>query len=177
MQVEIIALLSKYSVDCVATALGTLALLLLIKKRKTIPERINQLLPFCLSFGVYCVATTAGKISVDEVVSKSFTAGGLATVLYAFAGGFKGDESVDLKDIIKTVLKSIVKGEEIDELTERILDGLGNISEGEDGLTVIKISELIKANLQDDADTEKITFVASVFVKAFDELKNKTKTK
>lgn len=177
MQVEIIALLSKYSVDCVATALATLALLLLIKRRKTMPEKINQLLPFCLSFGVYCVAATAGKISVDEVVSKSFTAGGLATVLYAFAGGFKGDEASELKELIKTVLKSVVKDEGLDELTERIFDGLGNKTEDENGLTVIKISELIKANLQEGADAERITLVASVFVKAFEELKSKTKNK
>lgn len=174
MQVEIVALLSKYSVDCVATALTVFIVLLLIKKKRSVPEKINQLLPFCLAFAVYCVTAALGKISGDEVVAKSFTAGGLATVLYAFAGGFNGDKTEDLKDLIKTVLKSMVKDETADDLTERIFDKFREEGTDEDGLIAVKISELIKANLRDDADADRIALVAAVFVKAFEELKGKT---
>ena len=175
MQIELVALLSKYSIDCVATAIVVFLVLFLLKKRCSPPERLNQLLPFCLAFAVYCVAAAIGKISTDIVVSKSFTAGGLATVLYAFAGGFAVREEDELKNMLKLVLRTIVSEDESDALADKIFNDLDNIAKDSDGLKTIRISDMIKAYLPSDADAEKIEYVSAVFIRAFDQLKSKTK--
>lgn len=175
MQIELITLLSKYSVDCVATAIGVFLLLLIVKKRRDLPEKLNQLLPFCLAFAVYCVAAAAGKISADIVVSKSFTAGGLATVLYAFAGGFALRDEEELKNLLKLILHSVADDDSADAVADKVFADLNDIAKNEDGLKTIKISDLIKAYLPDNADPEKIEYISAIFVRAFEKLKSKTK--
>ena len=102
---EIINLLSKYSVDCVATAIFGTLIILLIKKHYTLPEKANRLMPFSVAFLVYAVASLFGLIDVSLVMNKSMTAGGLSTVLYAFLGGYSLTKEEELKKLMNTVLK------------------------------------------------------------------------
>ncbi len=178
MQIEIITLLSKYSVDCVATAISVFFILYIIKKKFSPPEKLNQLLPFCLSFAVYCVLAAMGKLPFNETVSKSFTAGGLATVLYAFAGGFSSTSEEELKELMKSLLKNVVKDDNVSVVTQSILnDFKSKAYSGE--LKTIRISDLIKSNLKEGASSKDVDFICSVFIKAYEKLKtqkNKNKT-
>lgn len=177
MQVELIALLSKYSVDCVATALVVFMVMYLIKKKCNPPDKLNQLLPFCLSFAVYCVAAALGKFTTDLVVSKSFTAGGLATMLYAFSGGYSTYDR-DIREMLVNILKTLTDNDSAESLADKILDDLSALSNEDDGLKTVRISDLIKSQLSDDADAEQVKFVSAVFVHAFDKLSaSKTKRK
>lgn len=175
MQIELITLLSKYSIDCVATAIVVFLVLFLVKKRCYMPEKLNQLLPFCLAFAVYCVAAAIGKISTDIVVSKSFTAGGLATVLYAFAGGFAVRDEEELKNLLKLILHSVVDDDSAEAVADKVFVDLNNIAKDEDGLKTIRISDLIKAYLPENADVDKIEYISAIFIRAFEKLKSKTK--
>ena len=172
MQIEIITLLSKYSVDCVATAIAVFFTLYLVKKKYSPPEKLNQLLPFCLSFAVYCVLAALKKLSFDDTVSKSFTAGGLATVLYAFAGGYAATGEEELKELMKTLLKNVVKDDNVSCVTQSIIN---DFKAPCDGLKTIRISDLIKANLKEDADKDRVELGCSVFIRAYQ--KNKARKK
>lgn len=174
MQIEIIALLSKYSVDCVATACGVFLALYAFKTRCPLPEKLNQLMPFFMAFGVYCVLALLNKTSFDLVVSKSFTAGGLATIIYAFAGGFNVDSEEELKDLMKAILKKTLTEDNADDVTDRIFSNLSVLDD--DNIKTIKISDLIKANLPQNADQDRIMLVSAVFVEAYNRLKTKKKS-
>ncbi len=176
MQTELVTLLSKYSVDSIAVALAVFLVLYLVKRRCNPPTKLNRLLPFCFAFAVYCVAAAVGKITAETIVSKSFTAGGLATVLYSFSGGLNTDEESEIRRLVKTVLSALSGSAASDELADRILDDLAS-SDTDDGLKTIRISDLIRAHLPEDADPEKIQFISAIFVRAFENLKSGSKTK
>lgn len=170
-RLEILNLLSKYSVDCVATAVVSAIALFLIKQRATFNEKINRLLPFLTSFLVYLVASLFNIITHEEVISKSMTAGGLSTVLYAFCGGYSLTKEEELKRLMQTILKTVVVEDEIVKITEEIMQGLKN--ERDEKLIIIKISDLIRANLCVEASEERINAVTTIFVKAYQNLQRK----
>ena len=177
MQTELVTLLSKYSVDSIAVALAVFLVLYLVKRRCNPPTKLNRLLPFCFAFAVYCVAAAAGKITAETIVSKSFTAGGLATVLHSFSGGLNTDEESEIRRLVKTVLSALSGSAASDELADRILDDLASSDTDDDGLKTIRISDLIRAHLPEDADPEKIQFISAIFVRAFENLKSRSKMK
>ena len=104
---------------------------------------------------------------MEEVVSKSMTAGGLATVVYAFCGGYSLTKEEELKKLMTTLLKTVVADEHITKVTGEILQGLENSQD--DALITVKISDLIRANVTDDVSEEKIRAVANVFVQTYRE--------
>jgi len=167
------ALLSKYSVDCIATALAVFLILFIIKKRRKVPEKLNRMLPFCFAFAVYCVAAAVGRIAMETVVSKSFAAGGLATLLYAFSGGYETTDEESIINLLKSVLVNVVGEDTADELADQIMKKLELLKEDDEGLKIVKVSDLIKSYLKDETDTEKIQLASAVFVQTFDRIKSK----
>lgn len=168
---ELISLLSKYSVDCIATALFSCFAILAVKKRFKLPEKANRLLPFGFSFAVYALASILNMISVSEVVSKSMTAGGLSTVLYAFCGGYSLTKEEELKKLMSTLLKTVIADEQVSKITNEILSDLK--SEEDEFLITVKISTLIKANVTPDVSEEQIRAITSVFIQTYREFSYK----
>ena len=165
---ELVTLLSKYSVDCVATAIFTCVAVFAIKRKLKLPDKANRLLPFCFAFIIYAISALFNLISMDLVISKSMTAGGLATVIYAFCGGYSLSKEEELKKLMSAILKTVVKDEQITKITDEIIQGLNN--EHDEGLITVKISDLIRANVTEDVTEEKIRAVATVFIQAYREL-------
>ncbi|MBQ7408013.1 MAG: hypothetical protein IJW13_01900 [Clostridia bacterium] len=170
---DLINLLSKYSVDCVATAIFSSFFVYFIKKRASLPDKANRLLPFLAAFAVYSVCATINILSFDQVINKSMTAGGLATVIYAFCGGYSLTGEEELKNLMATVLKNIVTNDKIDQVTHQILNDLLNCNDEQ--LTTIKISELIRANVSENESEEKIKVVSMIFINAYKQLASKKK--
>lgn len=164
---ELITLLSKYSVDCIATALFACFAVLFVRKKLKLPEKANRLLPFGFSFAIYFICAIINVISTDEVVNKSMTAGGLATVIYAFCGGYSLTKEEELKKLMGALLKTVVTDEQISKITEEIIEGLEN--ESNDLLIHIKISELIRANISQEVSEEQIRAVTTVFIQTYRE--------
>ena len=159
---EIITLLSKYSVDCIATAIVSCVLLFAVKKKLKLPDKANRLLPFGFAFAIYAISALFNLIGMDFVISKSMTAGGLATVIYAFCGGYSLTKEEELKKLMSALLKTVVKDESIAKITDEIMQDLSTADE--DSLITIKISDLIRANVDGEITEEKIRAVATVFV-------------
>ena len=170
---EIIDLLSKYSVDCVATAIFGALVILAIKKSYALPEKANRLLPFFVAFLVYAVSALFGLIEMDSVINKSMTAGGLSTVLYAFLGGYSLTKEEELKKLMNTILKSVLAENQISKVTDEIISGL--MSESDEELITIKISELIKSHSTNETSEEKIYAITTIFINAYRSLSLKTK--
>ena len=168
---ELITLLSKYSVDCIATALFSCFIVFGVRKKLKLPEKANRLLPFGVAFLIYSIATLFNLTTVDEVINKSMTAGGLATVIYAFCGGYSLTKEEELKKLMGTLLKTVVADEQIAKITDEIIQGLE--SNEDDALKIIKISNLIKANLSEEVTEDEIKAVTAVFVQTYREFANK----
>ena len=164
---ELITLLSKYSVDCIASALFSCLSVLFIKKNLKLPEKANRLLPFAFSFAIYAISALFKLITMDEVINKSMTAGGLATVIYAFCGGYSLTKEEELKKLMSTLLKTVVTDEQVNKVTAEIIQGLKE--ERDDFLISIKISDLIRANIANEVSEEKIKAVTSVFIQTYRE--------
>jgi len=146
---ELITILSKYSVDCVATAIFTCVAVFTLKRRLTLPDKANKLLPFGVAFVIYAISALFNLLSMDLVISKSMTAGGLATVIYAFCGGYSLTKEDELKKLMSALLKTVVKDEH---------------------LITVKISDLIRANVTEEVTEEKIRAVATVFIQTYRDL-------
>ena len=162
---ELITLLSKYSVDCIATAIVSCVLLFAVKKKLKLPDKANRLLPFGFAFAIYAISALFNLIGMDFVISKSMTAGGLATVIYAFCGGYSLTKEEELKKLMSALLKTVVKDESIAKITDEIMQDLSTTDE--DSLITIKISDLIRANVDGEITEEKIRAVATVFVQTY----------
>lgn len=170
---EIINLLSKYSVDCALTAIFCSLVILAVKKSLALPEKANRLLPFLLSFAVYAILSFFKIISPDTVINKSMTAGGLATVLYAFLGGYSLTKEEELKKLMNTILKTVLAENQIAKVADEIISGL--MQERDDQLITVKISELIKSYSTKETSEEKIYAITTIFVKAYRELASNKK--
>ena len=164
---ELINLLSKYSVDCIASALFSCIAVFAVKKRLKLPEKANRLLPFAVCFVIYAVSALFKLTVMEEVINKSMTAGGLATVIYAFCGGYSLTKEEELKKLMSTLLKTVVTDEQVTKVTEEIMQGLKQ--EEDDYLISIKISDLIRANLAEEVTEEKIRTVTTVFIQTYRE--------
>ena len=162
---ELATILSKYSVDCVATAIVSCIALFAVKSKLKLPDKINRLLPFAFAFGIYSLAALFNLLGMDFVISKSMTAGGLATVVYAFCGGYSLSKEEELKKLMTTLLKTVVKDEHIAKITDEIIQGLN--STDEDSLIAVKISDLIRTNVTGEVTEEKIRAVASIFIQTY----------
>ena len=171
---EIITLLSKYSVDCIATAIVSCVLLFAVKKKLKLPDKANRLLPFGFAFAIYAISALFNLIGMDFVISKSMTAGGLATVIYAFCGGYSLTKEEELKKLMSALLKTVVKDESIAKITDEIMQDLSTADE--DSLITIKISDLIRANVDGEITEEKIRAVATVFVQTYRDFSSGEKT-
>ncbi|MBE5764095.1 MAG: hypothetical protein E7339_00645 [Clostridiales bacterium] len=165
---ELITILSKYSVDCVATAIFTCVAVFTLKRRLTLPDKANKLLPFGVAFVIYAISALFNLLSMDLVISKSMTAGGLATVIYAFCGGYSLTKEDELKKLMSALLKTVVKDEHIAKITDEIIQGLNN--EEDEHLITVKISDLIRANVTEEVTEEKIRAVATVFIQTYRDL-------
>ncbi len=165
---ELVTILSKYSVDCVATAIFTCVAVFTLKRRLTLPDKANKLLPFGVAFVIYAISALFNLLSMDLVISKSMTAGGLATVIYAFCGGYSLTKEDELKKLMSALLKTVVKDEHIAKITDEIIQGLN--SEEDEHLITIKISDLIRANVTEEVTEEKIRAVATVFIQTYRDL-------
>jgi hypothetical protein len=66
---------------------------------------------------------------------------------------------------MSALLKTVVKDEHIAKITEEIMQGLN--STDEDSLITVKISDLIRANVNGDVSEEKIRAVATVFIQTY----------
>ena len=170
---EIINLLSKYSVDCVATAIFGAIIILAVKKSYALNEKANRLLPFLVAFLVYAIASLIGLIDISMVMSKSMTAGGLSTVLYAFLGGYSLTKEEELKKLMNTILKSVLHENQIAKVTDEIINGL--MSESDNELITVKISELIKSYSANEISEEKVYAITTIFINAYQSLALKTK--
>ena len=170
---EIINLLSKYSVDCVATAIFSAIIILAVKKNYALNEKANRLLPFLVAFLVYATASLIGLIDISAVMSKSMTAGGLSTVLYAFLGGYSLTKEEELKKLMNTILQSVLHENQISKVTDEIINGL--MSESDNQLITVKISELIKNHSANEISEEKVYAITTIFVNAYHSLASKTK--
>ena len=172
-EIELFNLLSNYSVDCVFVAIITLFVMLTVKKSKKLPAKLGRILPFLTAFTIYFLLAVVKILTFEEVIQKSFSSGGLSTVLYAFAGGFSTTDEEELKQLLLSILKNVVTEETLVKVTEDIMS---NLSSGQDEtLTTVKISDLIRANLKGDCDEEKIAIYSRIFINAFNHLKNLTK--
>ena len=171
---EIVTLLSKYSVDCIATAIVSCVLLFAVKKKLKLPDKANRLLPFGFAFAIYAISALFNLIGMDFVISKSMTAGGLATVIYAFCGGYSLTKEEELKKLMSALLKTVVKDESIAKITDEIMQDLSTADE--DSLITIKISDLIRANVDGEITEEKIRAVATVFVQTYRDFSSGEKT-
>ncbi len=165
---ELVTILSKYSVDCVATAIFTSVAVFTLKRRLTLPDKANKLLPFGVAFVIYAISALFNLLSMDLVISKSMTAGGLATVIYAFCGGYSLTKEDELKKLMSALLKTVVKDEHIAKITDEIIQGLN--SEEDEHLITVKISDLIRANVTEEVTEEKIRAVATVFIQTYRDL-------
>ncbi len=165
---ELVTILSKYSVDCVATAIFTCVAVFTLKRRLTLPDKANKLLPFGVAFVIYAISALFNLLSMDLVISKSMTAGGLATVIYAFCGGYSLTKEDELKKLMSALLKTVVKDEHIAKITDEIIQGLNN--EEDEHLITVKISDLIRANVTEEVTEEKIRAVATVFIQTYRDL-------
>lgn len=165
---ELVTILSKYSVDCVATAIFTSVAVFTLKRRLTLPDKANKLLPFGIAFVIYAISALFNLLSMDLVISKSMTAGGLATVIYAFCGGYSLTKEDELKKLMSALLKTVVKDEHIAKITDEIIQGLN--SEEDEHLITVKISDLIRANVTEEVTEEKIRAVATVFIQTYRDL-------
>ena len=165
---ELVTILSKYSVDCVATAIFTSVAVFTLKRRLTLPDKANKLLPFGVAFVIYAISALFNLLSMDLVISKSMTAGGLATVIYAFCGGYSLTKEDELKKLMSALLKTVVKDEHIEKITDEIIQGLN--SEEDEHLITVKISDLIRANVTEEVTEEKIRAVATVFIQTYRDL-------
>lgn len=165
---ELVTILSKYSVDCVATAIFTCVAVFTLKRRLTLPDKANKLLPFGVAFVIYAISALFNLLSMDLVISKSMTAGGLATVIYAFCGGYSLTKEDELKKLMSALLKTVVKDEHIAKITDEIIQGLN--SEEDEHLITVKISDLIRANVTEEVTEEKIRAVATVFIQTYRDL-------
>ncbi len=172
---EIINLLSKYSVDCVATAIFSAIIILAVKKNYALPEKANRLLPFLVAFLVYALSSLFNLIDINSVMNKSMTAGGLSTVLYAFLGGYSLTKEEELKKLMNTILKSVLHENQISKVTEEIINGI--MSEEDESLITLKISELIKSYSTAEISEEKIYAITTIFVNAYRSLSLKRKEK
>ena len=165
---ELVTILSKYSVDCVATAIFTCVAVFTLKRRLTLPDKANKLFPFGIAFVIYAISALFNLLSMDLVISKSMTAGGLATVIYAFCGGYSLTKEDELKKLMSALLKTVVKDEHIAKITDEIIQGLN--SEEDEHLITVKISDLIRANVTEEVTEEKIRAVATVFIQTYRDL-------
>lgn len=170
---ELINLLSKYSVDCIASALFSCFLVLTFKKKLKLPEKANRLLPFAVAFVIYTLSSLFNLVKIEEVVNKSMTAGGLATVIYAFCGGYSLTKEEELKKLMSALLKTVVTDEQVSKVTAEIMQGLKE--ESDDYLVSIKISDLIRANVYEEVTEEKIRAVTSVFIQTYKEFSQNKK--
>ena len=170
---EIITLLSKYSVDCIATAIVSCVLLFAVKKKLKLPDKANRLLPFGFAFAIYAISALFNLIGMDFVISKSMTAGGLATVIYAFCGGYSLTKEEELKKLMSALLKTVVKDESIAKITDEIMQGLNDNEE--ESLITVKISDLIRANVNGEVTEEKIRAVATVFIQTYRDFSSEKK--
>ncbi len=171
---ELINLLSKYSVDCIASALFSCFFVLMIKKRLKLPEKANRLLPFAISFAIYALSALLKLITMEEVINKSMTAGGLATVIYAFCGGYSLTKEEELKKLMSALLKTVVTDECVSKVADKIISDLDESNE-DDYLISIKISDLIRKNLANEISEEKIMAVTTVFIQTYREFALKDK--
>ena len=110
---------------------------------------------------------------MDEVINKSMTAGGLATVIYAFCGGYSMTKEEELKKLMSTLLKTVVTDEQVTKVTSEIMQGLKE--EEDDFLISIKISDLIRANIISEVSEEKIKAITSVFIQTYREFSKTVK--
>lgn len=172
-EIQLLNLLSKYSVDCVFVAISVFIILLAVKKNNKLPLNTSKILPFLTAFVIYFLLSVFNVFKFEEIVQKSFSAGGLSTILYAVSGGYSLSDEEELKQLLSTLLKNVVTEETLVKVTEDIMKNLS--SSDDEKLTAIKISDLIRANLADECDEEKITIYSRIFVNAFNNLKRKTK--
>ena len=171
-EIQILNLLTKYSIDCIFVSLLTSTLLLLLRDKTPKNVSAKKLFPLTLTFIVYFILAILKVISFDEILQKSFCAGGLSTVIYAFFGGYNFTKDEELKQLLLSILKSVVTEETLVKVTDDIITNLCN--ENDENLITVKISDLIRANLADDCDEDKIKFYSKIFVNAFKNLKNKS---
>ena len=120
------------------------------------------------AFVIYAISALFNLLSMDLVISKSMTAGGLATVIYAFCGGYSPTKEDELKKLMSALLKTVVKDEHIAKITDEIIEGLNN--EEDEHLITVKISDLIRANVTEEVTEEKIRAVATVFIQTYRDL-------
>lgn len=171
---QIITFLSKHSVDCIFVAFIDCILTYFIKKKvKTLPSNLNRVLPFIISLFIYLTYALIFNQESEIAIKNSMSAGGLATVIYALIGGFSNSTEQQLTTLFTTLLKNFVAKENIDGLLKNIM--LSLYENDNDKLVTIRISDLIKSNLTENADSESIKFVCKLFVNEYNKIKQKTK--
>ena len=171
-EIQLINLLSKYSVDCVFVAILDCAIMMAIRRKKRFSYKLNGMFPFFIAFLLYFSISLLNVISYDEAIQKSFSAGGLATVIYAVLGGFNKSDEDELKRLLFHILKNVIIEENLVKVTEEIISSLE--SGVDDALTTIRISDLIRANLSENCDEQQIALYSYIFIQAFKDFKAKT---
>ena len=95
-------------------------------------------------------------------------------MIYAFCGGYSLTKEEELKKLMSALLKTVVKDESIAKITDEIMQDLSTADE--DSLITIKISDLIRANVDGEITEEKIRAVATVFVQTYRDFSSGEKT-
>lgn len=175
VETKIAEILAKYSAPIAVAAILSNAVLFVIKKRVKIPRRLNSVMPFVASILICFLAFPVTGGSLEEVAKNAITAGGLASVLYSVTGGYYCEEDEELKKLLSTLLKNVVPADKIEEVVCDLWQSV-NDHESDESLITVKISDLIKKNLNGDVSNEKVELVTAVFIQAWHKLKSE-KTK
>lgn len=176
VETKIAEILAKYNAMIAVIAILANALLFVLKKKVALPRRLNSVMPFVAAIVLsFCIYPFMG-VAVEEIAKNAITAGGLASVLYSVTGGYYSEEKEDLKKLLGVLLKNIVSEDKIDGVIADFFEGTNDcFGENSESLITVKISDLIKKNLCDQADEERVELVTTIFVQAWHKLKAQTK--
>lgn len=176
VETKIAEILAKYNAMIAVIAILANALLFVLKKKAALARRLNSVMPFVAAIVLsFCIYSFMG-VAVEEIAKNAITAGGLASVLYSVTGGYYSEEKEDLKKLLGVLLKNIVSEDKIDGVIADFFEGTNDcFGENSESLITVKISDLIKNNLCDEADEERVELVTTIFVQAWHKLKAQTK--
>ncbi len=175
IETKIAEILEKYDATIAVVAILSNLVLFILKKKITIPRRLNSFMPFVAAIALcFCIYPFAGA-GVEQIAKNAVTAGGLASVLYSLTGGYYSEEKEDLKKLLSELLKNVVSADKIDEIICDFFDD-ASLKNSNEQLIIVKVSDLIKKNLNGDVSEDRVELVTAVFVEAWKKLTKQTKT-
>lgn len=175
VETKIAEILAKYNAMVAVIAIIANAVLFIVKKKVALPHRLNSVMPFVAAIALcFCIYPFMG-LEIEEIAKNAITAGGLASVLYSVTGGYYSEEKEALKKLLGVLLKNVVSEDKIDGVIADFFAEASISGEASESLITVKISDLIKKNLAEQADESRVELVTTIFVQAWHKLKAQTK--